>query len=454
MAITREEAIAELARRRGASASNPIAQQRPVTPQITKEQAMVELARRRGLNQTASQQQPQQSNIYETPYLGKAASALTGFEKKMGGIGSGILQMLGAKDLAKSVNDYWSQQHQKSSEINPFSTGVGSVTGEIVPMLAAGGVLSKAPLIGSAMSKVPALLQPTVGGGLAGGLSGAVNYVPEGESRAGNAAKQAAEGALLANIIPGAKGAANLAKGQYAKYFSKLPSAEKITTNIAEHVPNKLKVNAGNLYEEAFEEAENTGANQALLKETNVAPLLKRLRLPKEEKRLIKKAYKTKDLRDVHKVDKLLGNRIAELEKKGKTRGFLNERDKTALKVARNAKNNMRSGLEKAFGSASPEAKKSFKQANDTWKQYLDYKQNPIIKKYLKKSPTGKPGLTAEDFIKKASRNETFKSILAERHPEIERYKTRAATKEYLKDKAKQALGWGTLGYGAHKLWD
>ena len=137
---------------------------------------MVELARRRGLNQTASQQQPQQSNIYETPYLGKAASALTGFEKKMGGIGSGILQMLGAKDLAKSVNDYWSQQHQKSSEINPFSTGVGSVTGEIVPMLAAGGVLSKAPLIGSAMSKVPALLQPTVGGGL-GGLSGAVNYV-------------------------------------------------------------------------------------------------------------------------------------------------------------------------------------------------------------------------------------------------------------------------------------
>ena len=42
---------------------------------------------------------------------------------------------------------------------------------------------------------------------------------PEGESRAGNAAKEAAEGAVLANIIPGAKGAANLAKGAICKIF-------------------------------------------------------------------------------------------------------------------------------------------------------------------------------------------------------------------------------------------
>lgn len=385
---------------------------------------------------------PQESNLYQTPYGGgEALSFLTGAANEPVSLLGGVTQMV-APEATKSAMDWWNTKLRKSEQANPFTTGAGEVTGTVAPYFMMPQV--------KAMQGLGFLGRAALGA-LGGGALGGIKYGSPRE-RFTHALEGALGGGVGANIAPIAKGAGGLATkgaGKLAKYFSKLPSAEEITVNIAEHVPNKLKVNAGNLYEKAFEEAEKAGANKAKIRSILSPKLLNKITKDTEEKAIIEKAFKTKSLKDVHKADKFLGKKMAELTRKEKIRGGLAEHDKISKKIIEKTKNHMRSGLEKAFESASPEAKESFKQANNTWKQYLDYEQNPIIKKYLKKSPTGKPGLTAEDFIKKASKNETFKSILAERHPEIEARMSRNNMKGNLGKLAAAAA----IEEGARFLW-
>lgn len=117
----------------------------------------------------------------------------TGFEKALAGPAAGLLQIMGANNLADSVHNYWEKAYEKSKQANPYTSMAGYGAGVVTPVIAA-APFGPAGLLG----------RTAMGAGI-GGAQGFLDYTPGEESglnmsRLSNALKSAGYGAVGANI--------------------------------------------------------------------------------------------------------------------------------------------------------------------------------------------------------------------------------------------------------------
>lgn len=412
MGITREEAIAELARRR---------QQ----PRITKEEAIAELARRR---------QQQQPNAYQPSMMGKIASGLTGFEEALSSPAAGLLQMAGAPDLAKTVHDYWQNQYAQSKAVNPFSTMGGNIAGQILPYAAGAGIASKIPMVGSMMGKLPSLLQPAASGALGGGLYGASEYVPEGESRLGNAATNAGIGALLGGGVaaPGAIG--RLAKGGYAKFFGE-KSAPQISKEIGA-IAKEHKIASKQNYKNILQESKKANIKLNLSTE-KINPVLENVleNGTHGSKKAVIKMLNDPTVKNTHSAMKRLG------------KASVSSADSEVRSDSGAARKYLEKEMNAAFkNSGKLELAKEFKVANK------HYKENvlPFQRRQVNKLITAKN--TNPERLKTAFRNVEVKEDLLTHHPKLWKDITKGVELPENRKIAKENLGKLGIGFAAEEV--
>ena len=370
---------------------------RKAQPQQSRREALeAELAKRKA--------QPQQeADIYEMPYVGKPLSALTGFEKAMAGPAAGLLQIMGANDLANSVHNYWEKAYEKSKQANPYTSMTGYGAGIVTPSIAI-------PFGGSA-----GLLGRTAAGAGIGGAQGALNYVPENESRLTNALIGAGSGMLGANILPAITGTGKFISSVYKAFPG--GGKEALANEIAIKGKNAVENKARTLYEGLRNTAKEKGAEirntKNVFPESEVEKITNRL-TPNEKS--VFQDFLNKDklsFEDAHDLYKFLGKSERNIKNSASK---LQATPRKTLEAFSNLKTRVNNAMKLSLAEHGiPEQIGKLEEANKYYLESVLPYHNKLIDRYLGKIPGKK--LTAEGFLKRISNDEDFMSTLGHQYP-------------------------------------
>ena len=403
----------------------------------------------------------------------------------------GALQpLLESGYLGQGVSD-WSKERAREREASlklaeedyPLITNGGELIGKVNRDILAAIALKKP--VGALAGNIPAktlagipkwllnsnLAKNIVTGGLTGGIEGVTDYVNEGESRLENSGKKTAGGAIAGGIFSGLQyGGKQLSK--LSKWAANLPKAfpkggtKEIADKIAKVDRKAAKDAAKEVYDRVTRAADKAkvkvdlskikskgllGAMNSAEKETlkNALPKVK------ESKIILPNGDKLKSITpgdqsfgNAHNIKKDLDDAIGRLEglrQTTKVSNQLNKLKKGRIKVqSAMSKALKEAGLHSEFGA--------FKEVNKTYADKVLKYNHPLIKNYLGetkgKKSIGIPTLTAEDFLKKAHGDSTFRAHFGNKYPEIE---INQLLPKYLKRGA-AGLGIGGAGGLGYKL--
>ena len=498
--VTKEQAIAERERRRNLSSGARS------YSSVTKEQAIAERNRRRGLE---SQEPHRETSIGEdikpesapmpqtnndsvgNPFVKALLAGLTSQRAVYEAPVHGALQpLLESGYLGQGVSD-WSKEKARERESSlklagedyPLITNGGELIGKVNRDILAAIALKKpvGALAGNIPTKALAgipkwllnsnLAKNIVTGGLTGGLEGATDYVNEGESRLENSGKKAAGGAIAGGVFSGLQyGGKQLLK--LGKWTANLPKAfpkggaKELADKIAKVDRDAAKDAATEVYDRVISAADKAKVkvdlskikSKGLLSAMNSAEketLKKALPKVKESKIILPNGNKLKSITpgdqsfgNAHNVKKDLDDAIGRLEglrQTTKVSNQLNKLKKGRIKV--------QSAMSKALKEAGLHSELGmFKEVNKTYADKVLKYNHPLIKNYLGitkgKKSIGIPTLTAEDFLKKAHGDSTFRAHFGNKYPEIE---VNQLLPKYLKRGA-SALGIGSVGGFGYQL--
>lgn len=388
-----------------------------------------------------SQIPEEHNNTPEAQRINPFTSSLIGFNTNAQDIIHGLFQplyeggYLGQNNKERSINLGKERKalYEESLRQNPLATTAGGVAGSVGMSLPATVATGGA----AALSKVPGYLKylkSLVGFTAGGAASGASQYVNPGESRLVNSIVGAATGAGLGTLGVAGKAAINAGKKAHGTYkatkeslkgFKPAPEiadkiehkfedyvkkgykpAEEIANKVAKEDLSILTKESEKLYKTPFDIAKNKGITKADIAKSNAKDYFSDA--SKEQKKLIAKAYKTKDLHDIHEASKSLTGYIYEA---GKEKLLPHQKD--ALKAAKQLKRNMDQGLEGAFRKAGgQDAVETFHKANENWKKVVKNKNNKLLNEYRSGD------LTPEDLVKSLYKDKKTRAHFSKEFPE------------------------------------
>lgn len=188
-------------------------------------------------------------------------------------------------------------------------------------------------------------------------------------------------------------------------------AAKTMADKIAIEDLNNFKKTGGDMYTSLIEDTTNKGISKAKITKQFAGDFFKES--TRKESTAVKKAFQTSEIKDIHDAYIDLGKYISRQSKKQ-----LMKPERAALDQARALRKNMKGALQDAFSKAGgTEFADRFDKANKYWAEnVVTNETNALLNKYR----SGK--LTAEDLIKKASNNETFRAQLAKKYPELMEY--------------------------------
>lgn len=251
------------------------------------------------------------------------------------------------------------------------------------------------------------------GGPVAGGFAYGVgqNENPVTSALLAPAAKGVAKTAKVAlSPIKSTKSALGFKEAEIIR-----ANAAKASKTIADKVAledlNTYKKTGSDMYNSLIEDTKSKGISKAKINRALAPDFFKET--TRKERSAVRKAFETQELKDIHNAYIDLGSYISKQSKKQ-----LLTPERKALEQARAIRKNMKSALEDAFTKAGgAEFAQRFSGANDYWREnVITNEGNALLNNYR----AGK--LTAEDLIKKAAKNETFRAQLAKKYPELIEY--------------------------------
>lgn len=184
-----------------------------------------------------------------------------------------------------------------------------------------------------------------------------------------------------------------------------------IADKIAKEDLGNFQKTGSQMYTSLIEDTKAKGISKAQIKKQLAPDFFKET--TRKEKAAVRRAFETQSIDDIHAAYKDLGKYISKQSKKQ-----LLKPERAALEQAKSIRKNMDGALKDAFSKAGgDEFAGRFDKANQYWREnVVPNEGNVLLNKY-------RAGLlTAEDFIKKASKNETFRAQLAKKYPELMEY--------------------------------
>ncbi len=290
-------------------------------------------------------------------------------------------------------------------------------TAAFAPNLAFGGPVRAGFMYGVGQNEDPitmALLAPTAKG-IAKGIGGVGNIatpiVKKGTGAVGNTAVKGASG--VKNIV------------------SRVP-AEQLAKEIAvTNLENAERI-GGQKYTSVFDDAKKAGITKADIKQTYAKNFFENA--TPDQRAVVSKAFKTKNLTDIHDAYKEVSGFVEDLKGKGKQ---MAPSEKIILAKAQhvqaNLKNGILDGLKKAGGT---DLSTRFLDANKYWQK------NVIPNKYNAKLKAFRAGeLTAEDLMKDLKNNRKFKAQMGDEYAQVEKYNQREGAIKFLKELGLNYIG-------------